>query len=114
MLLDLSEQSIAEKLTKLHAAVPSVTTTFCQPHILQSAIQLTAAVVNKLSMIQSTNGPFATHPVVISPGLLADQSSVSSNNDSYSTNTCDTVSNYLSSFEINATINQASYAPMFS
>ena len=61
-----SEQAIADKLTKLQSAIPSATTMFCQPHILQSAIQLTAAAVNQLSLIQPTNRPSTTinQPVV--------------------------------------------------
>ena len=75
-----SEQAIADKLTKLQSAIPSGTTMFRQPHILQSAIQLTAAVVNQLSLIQPTNRLSATinQPVVPPPFILPNQSTLQS------------------------------------
>jgi len=47
----------------LRSAIPPPPAVVCQPPILQSPIQLTAAVVNQLSMIQSQLG---THPATFS------------------------------------------------
>ena len=75
-----SEQAIADRLTKLQSAIPSATTMFRQPHILQSAIQLTAAAVNQLSLIQPTNRPSTTinQPAVPPPFILPNQSTLQS------------------------------------